>query len=568
MPDIFVSYSSTDRDRVAPLVATLEAEGWSVWWDRMIPAGQSWPDVIEARLAESRLGLVVWTRASVESKWVRIEAREAERRTALLPVRLDDVAPPLEFSELQAADLVGWDGGVDDPRVRDVVAQARRMLVREEDAGAVGTDDPVAAGPSRPAAPPPGGDRRRLGRTALAVGAVVLIGALWTTGSLSGPDPDTSPPWVAALPVFGDSGLAAQRQLLDRRLEGALAEDPAWAQTLLAPPALYQAERQLIAEGRVDVLGAVDTTVIPPAPQVVVAARLDPLPPGDSVRLELLAFVAETGTVLGRTASVTGREPRLVYAALAVALDAVMAPPSIGSGEGGRAVDPRALSAMGEGLLDLAAGRLASAATVFSRGSAAAPEYPPLIRAVEGTQDLSDLPRPGVAVLPLAVVYSDSTGTERPEHAATIAGGVAALVSDELLKQGVRMLERMHMDALLREQELGGSGRVDPAAAARVGRIVPVRYTVGGALAVVGEDLDLELQITDLETGRVVESHRASGRTDALFEILQAEAGRLARTLGSLHGLEASRAKALADLLESFGLSGVALRQRGAVPVR
>ena len=35
MADIFVSYASDDRDRVQSLVEALEAEGWTVWWDRV-----------------------------------------------------------------------------------------------------------------------------------------------------------------------------------------------------------------------------------------------------------------------------------------------------------------------------------------------------------------------------------------------------------------------------------------------------------------------------------------------------------------------------------------------------
>ena len=39
MADVFVSYSGSDKARVAPLVAALEAEGWSVWWDHIIEHG-------------------------------------------------------------------------------------------------------------------------------------------------------------------------------------------------------------------------------------------------------------------------------------------------------------------------------------------------------------------------------------------------------------------------------------------------------------------------------------------------------------------------------------------------
>jgi hypothetical protein len=40
LADIFVSYSRADQALVAPLVASLEAEGWSVWWDSAITPGE------------------------------------------------------------------------------------------------------------------------------------------------------------------------------------------------------------------------------------------------------------------------------------------------------------------------------------------------------------------------------------------------------------------------------------------------------------------------------------------------------------------------------------------------
>ena len=39
MADVFVSYDSDDRDRVAPLIQAIEGAGFSVWWDSRIGAG-------------------------------------------------------------------------------------------------------------------------------------------------------------------------------------------------------------------------------------------------------------------------------------------------------------------------------------------------------------------------------------------------------------------------------------------------------------------------------------------------------------------------------------------------
>jgi len=109
--DIFLSYASEDRSRILPLVRALEGAGWTVFWDRTIPAGKTWRQVVGKELEECRSMVVAWSRASVESDWVLEEADKGKRRGILVvPVRIDEVEPPLGFGAIQAADLVGWDG--------------------------------------------------------------------------------------------------------------------------------------------------------------------------------------------------------------------------------------------------------------------------------------------------------------------------------------------------------------------------------------------------------------------------------------------------------------------------
>ena len=131
--DIFVSYKAEDRARVQPLVAALEAEGFSVWWDAHIGGGTNWHKDIEQHLDSAKCVVVAWSKRSVgdDGHFVRDEARRAQRRDAYVPVCIDAIEPPLGFGEIQAISLRGWKGDRSDPRFEAVVDAARSHISGE-----------------------------------------------------------------------------------------------------------------------------------------------------------------------------------------------------------------------------------------------------------------------------------------------------------------------------------------------------------------------------------------------------------------------------------------------------
>ena len=120
LADIFVSYSRLDRARVTPLVAALEAEGWSVWWDPAIAPGQEFDSLISRELDQARALVVVWTANSVESRWVRGEARDAADRGVLFPVRFENARLPIDFRAVHTTDLDDWSGDRQSPSFRSL----------------------------------------------------------------------------------------------------------------------------------------------------------------------------------------------------------------------------------------------------------------------------------------------------------------------------------------------------------------------------------------------------------------------------------------------------------------
>jgi len=128
MGDIFLSYSEKDRKTAAQIAALLESSGWSVWWDREIPAGKTWRDTIEDALQNMRCMVVLWSGNSIKSDWVREEADEGKSQHKLIPVLIEAVKPPVGFREIQAADLIRWDGSREFPGFRQLVGDLEARL--------------------------------------------------------------------------------------------------------------------------------------------------------------------------------------------------------------------------------------------------------------------------------------------------------------------------------------------------------------------------------------------------------------------------------------------------------
>lgn len=105
MADVFISYDHSDKARAEAIAHGLERAGLTVWWDRWIGGGEVFADKIQAELDRASAVVVLWSQASVRSKWVMDEAAHAAERGRLIPVRIDGAVPPLGFRQYQSLDL-------------------------------------------------------------------------------------------------------------------------------------------------------------------------------------------------------------------------------------------------------------------------------------------------------------------------------------------------------------------------------------------------------------------------------------------------------------------------------
>ena len=112
MADIFISYSKADHALALKLSTFLEAEGWSVWWDKSLGAADLYRDEIMKQLAAARAVISIWTSNSIRSDWVGAEAGRAKADGKLIPVKTPDVAYadiPLPFGEMHTENVASTD---------------------------------------------------------------------------------------------------------------------------------------------------------------------------------------------------------------------------------------------------------------------------------------------------------------------------------------------------------------------------------------------------------------------------------------------------------------------------
>ena len=128
MTDVFMSYASEDKERVALLVKVLESNGLSVWWDRNIQPGRSFSDVIEEALDKCRCVIVAWTPNAVRSRWVNAEAAEGARQEKLIPILLEETKIPLEFRRIHTAQLTSWKGDSNNEEIFRIIAAIRDVI--------------------------------------------------------------------------------------------------------------------------------------------------------------------------------------------------------------------------------------------------------------------------------------------------------------------------------------------------------------------------------------------------------------------------------------------------------
>jgi TolB-like protein len=119
---VFVSYAREDAAKAKAIASALEQSSFEVWFDERIHSGSEFSREIEQALRAASAVVVLWSKSSVDSPWVRDEAAEGRDSGRLVPISLDECRPPIGFRQFQTTDLSRWSGRGKPKQMADVIA--------------------------------------------------------------------------------------------------------------------------------------------------------------------------------------------------------------------------------------------------------------------------------------------------------------------------------------------------------------------------------------------------------------------------------------------------------------
>jgi len=132
--DIFISYNNQDKDKAKLFATLLGQQGWSVFWDKKIPPGKTFDEYISEQLDAAKCIIVLWSKTSVSSDWVKEEAQRGAARKVLVPIFIEQVAPPLGFGRIEAAELFNWNGNADEVEFQNLLQAIAQLIAKDENA--------------------------------------------------------------------------------------------------------------------------------------------------------------------------------------------------------------------------------------------------------------------------------------------------------------------------------------------------------------------------------------------------------------------------------------------------
>jgi curli biogenesis system outer membrane secretion channel CsgG len=129
----------------------------------------------------------------------------------------------------------------------------------------------------------------------------------------------------------------------------------------------------------------------------------------------------------------------------------------------------------------------------------------------------------------VAVLEFDNAAMVKRDQFAAMTVGVQVMLANALATNSqVQVVERQKIQDILAEQNLASAGRIEPATAAKIGKIIGARYVLLGAFVVdPSMQMRLVVRAVNTETSALEYTEQVEGKGDKIFKLVDQLAGKL-----------------------------------------
>lgn len=141
-------------------------------------------------------------------------------------------------------------------------------------------------------------------------------------------------------------------------------------------------------------------------------------------------------------------------------------------------------------------------------------------------------PRPEPALRKtVAILYFDNY-TGKSDYDPLGKGISSMMISDLSVVQEIQLVEREHMQELIKEMDAQHTKYFDSTTAVKAGKMVGAQYVVVGSFSSADPEMRIDTRVVRVETGQIVKTAQVVGDQNKFFDLEQALADKLIDGLG------------------------------------
>lgn len=120
----------------------------------------------------------------------------------------------------------------------------------------------------------------------------------------------------------------------------------------------------------------------------------------------------------------------------------------------------------------------------------------------------------------VAVLYFDNN-TGSPDYDNLGRGMASMMISDLSSVKDIQLVEREHMQDVLKEQDAQHTRYFDQSTAVQTGKLLGAEYIVTGAFIAMQPTMRIDTRVIRVQTGEIVKTAKVSGEQDKFFDLQQ-----------------------------------------------